>query len=117
MANERFDLPPEMRDLAEDSMASAKRAFDLFVTASQRGAVTFEGQANVAQAGVRDVMLKAMTNTERNVGRSFDFAHKMLRATDADEVIRLYREFLKAQMQAFDEQARDLFQTVTMRRG
>jgi phasin len=117
MANEGFALPPEMRAFAEDSMAQAKRAFDGFITATQRAAVAFEGQANTAQAGVRDVTQKAMTYAERNVATSFDFAQKLLRATDADEVIRLHREFIKAQIQAFEDQARDLAQAATPRRG
>ena len=45
---------------------------------------------------------------ERNVANSFDFAQKIVRAKDVQEVMRLQTEFVKAQMEALSEQAREL---------
>lgn len=103
-----FEIAPEMRNLAEQSVAQAKKAFDGFIAAAQQTLTTFEGQAAAAQAGAKDVAKKSMTFAERNVANSFDFAQKIVRAKDVQEVMRLQTEFVKAQMEALSEQAREL---------
>jgi phasin len=108
-----FEIAPEMRNLAEQSVAQAKKAFDGFIAAAQQTLTTFEGQATAAQAGAKDVAKKAMTFAERNVANSFDFAQKIVRAKDVQEVMRLQAEFVKAQMEALSEQARELGASAT----
>jgi phasin len=114
MANEgtnNFQIPPDMRALAEKSVEQAKQAFDGFISATQRAVSTFEGQASVAQAGARDMSQKAVSFAERNVAASFEFAQKLTHAKDAQEVMKLHADYVKAQMQALTEQARELGQT------
>lgn len=116
MANEgtnQFRVPPEMRALAERSVEEAKRAFDGFIDATRQAVTTFEGQAAAAQAGAKDMTQKAMTFAERNVDASFDFAQRLVRAKDAEEVIRLHADYVKAQFEALREQAGELAQTAS----
>jgi phasin len=107
-ATSPFEVPPEMRALAERSVEQAKKAFDDFIGATQRAVSTFEGQAAAAQAGAKDITQQAMSFAERNVDASFDLARKLVRAKDPEEVIRLHAEYVKAQIEALGEQARDL---------
>ena len=104
----KFDIPPEMRQMAEQSVEQARKAFDGFIAAAQQAVSTFEGQAAVAQAGAKDVGKRAMTFAEQNVANSFEFAHKLVRATDVQEILRLHSEFIRAQMDALSNQAREL---------
>jgi phasin len=111
MAQERmpkFEIPAEMRQMAEQSVEQARKAFDGFIAAAQKAVSTFEGQAAVAQAGARDVGKKAMTFAEQNVANSFEFAHKLVRAKDAREIAGLHSEFIRAQMEALSNQAEEL---------
>ncbi len=62
----------------------------------------------MAQAGARDVGKKAMTFAEQNVANSFEFAHKLVRAKDVQEILRLHSEFIRAQMEALSNQAKEL---------
>jgi hypothetical protein len=39
-----FEIPPEMRNLAEKSVAQAKQAFDGFLSAAQQAISRVEGQ-------------------------------------------------------------------------
>jgi phasin len=108
-----FEIPAEMRRLAEQSMQQAQRAFEGFISAAQRAAGEVESRANAARAGTRDVSEKAMSFAEHNVAASFDFAQKLVRARDIEEVMRLQREYIQAQIQALNEQAKELGQSAS----
>src|SRR4051812_48976364 len=97
-----------MRQFAEQSVEQAKKAVDGFLTAAQKTATTLETQANAAQTGVKDVREKVMGFAEENINNSFEFAQKLVRAKDIQEVMALQQEFVKAQMQAMQAQAKDL---------
>jgi phasin len=108
-----FEIPREMRALAEQSVEQARKAFDGFMTAAQKAASGMEGQASAAHAGAKDVRQKTMTFAEANVATSFEFAQKLVRAKDLEEVTRLQAEFVQRQMQALAEQSQELSQTAT----
>jgi len=111
MANDptwNFDVPTQMRQFAEQSVEQAKKAVDGFLTAAQKTATTLETQANAAQTGVKDVREKVMSFAEENINTSFEFAQKLVRAKDIQEVMALQQEFLKQQMQQMQSQAKDL---------
>jgi phasin len=111
MANDpmsSFEIPAEMRNLAEKSVAQAKQAFDGFLAAAQQAVSRAEGQAAAAHAGATDMSRKAMTFAGQNMAASFAFAQKLAQARDVEEVMRLQADVVKAQMQAFAEQAKQL---------
>lgn len=111
MANDpnwNFDVPTQMRQFAEQSVAQARKAVDGFMTAAQKAATTAETQAAAAQSSAKDVGQKVMGFAEQNIANSFEFAQKLVRAKDVQEVLALQQEFLKSQMQAMQEQAKDL---------
>jgi phasin len=103
-----FEIPPEMRNLAEKSVAQAKQAFDGFLSAAQQAISRVEGQTAAAHAGAADMSRKAMAFAGQNMAASFAFAQKLAHARDVEEVMRLQADFAKAQMQAFTEQAKEL---------
>jgi phasin len=103
-----FEIPGDMRRLAEQSVVQAKAAFDGFITAAQKAVDTLEGQAAAAQASTKDVGRKAMSFAEQNVTTSFEFAQKLVRATDVQEVMRLQAEFIKSQIATMSQQAKEL---------
>jgi phasin len=103
-----FDVPTQMRQFAEQSVEQAKKAMDGFLTAAQNTAAALETQASTAQSGVKDVREKVMSFAEQNIANSFEFAQKLVRAKDVQEVLALQQEFLKAQMAAMQTQAKDL---------
>ena len=103
-----FDVPTQMRQFAEQSVEQAKKAVDGFLTAAQKTAVALETQASTAQSGAKEVRDRVMTFAEQNIANSFEFAQKLVRAKDVQEVMALQQEFLKSQMQAMQAQAKDL---------
>jgi phasin len=103
-------LPPEMRAFAEQSVQHAQRAFDQLMSATQRAISNFEGQATSAHSNVLSLHQKVVGFSERNVAASFEFAQRLLHARDGEEVVRLHAEFVKAQIEALTQQAKELTQ-------
>ncbi len=105
---DRLEIPPEMRALAEKSVEQAKQAFDGFISAAHNAVSAFEGQAETARKGAKDVTEKAMTFTEQNIASSFAFAQQLVRAKDIQDMLKLQADYIKTQMQVFTEQAKVL---------
>ncbi len=108
-----FEIPAEMRQMAEQSVEQAKKAFDGFIAAAQQAVSNFEGQAAATQTGAKDVGKRAMAFAEQNVASSFEFAQKLARAKGIEEIMRLQAEFVKTQMQTLSDQAKELGETAT----
>ncbi len=111
MANDpagKFEIPADMRKIAEQSVEQAKKAFDGFITAAHQAASTLDNTADKARAGARDVGEKAVGFAERNVAASFEFAQSLVRAKDVQEMMRLQAEYAQTQMRLLAEQAKEL---------
>ena len=108
-----FEIPAEMRQTAERSVEQARKAFDGFIAAARQAINTFEGQAAAVQTGAKDVGKTAVAFAEQNVASSFEFAQKLARAKDIEEIMRLQAEFVKTQIQALSDQAKELGETAT----
>jgi phasin len=103
-----FQVPPELRSLAEQGVEQAKRTFDGFMEATQRAVSTIEGQSMAAQAAARQLQQTAVSFAERNVAASFEFAQSLLRARNPEDVAKLHAEYVRAQVTALNEQAREI---------
>jgi phasin len=108
---EPFQIPPEMRALAEKSVEQAKQAVEGIISAAQHTVSALEGQAETARKGAKDVGEKAMGFAEQNIASTFDFAQKLVRAKDVQEMLELQATYIKTQMQVLGEQAKELGQS------
>ncbi|MFN3351050.1 phasin [Pseudorhodoplanes sp.] len=108
-----FEVPADMRKFAEQSVDQARQAFDRFIRAAHQAVSEFEGRAQAARSGAMDVGGRAMSFAERNMAASFEFAQKLVQAKDVEEVIRLQTEYVKAQVQALNEQTKELAEAAT----
>jgi phasin len=107
-ASDRFEIPSEMRAMAEKGVEQARQAFEGFISAAHNAVSAFEGQAETARKGAKDVTEKAITFAGQNIASSFELARQLVRAKDAQEVLRLQTDFIRNQMQVFAEQAKEL---------
>lgn len=115
-SSSRFEIPSDMRALAEKSVEQAKQAFDIFISAAQH-AVTAENQAASAQAGAKEVGELAMGFAERNIASTFEFAQKLLRAREPEDVLALHADFVNSQISTLTEQAKELRKRATKMSG
>jgi len=112
-ANDRFEIPPEMRAFAEKSVDQARQAFDGFIAAAHNAVSAFEGQAETARKGAKDVAGKAINFAEQNIASSFELAQQLLHAKDMQEVLKLQSDYIKRQMQVLADQAKVLGESAT----
>jgi phasin len=110
---DRFEIPEQMRSMAEASVDQARKAFEKFVSTAQATAGSIEERGATVRAGAKDVSAKAISYAERNVLASLDFAEKLLHAKDLSEVMRLHSEYVQAQMRSLAEQASEMGQIVS----
>ena len=103
-----FEIPAEMRALAEKSVEQARQAFETFMSAATQAASTADKQVQGAQAGAKEVGSLAVRFAERNLATSFEFAQQLVRAKDTQEVMALHAEYVKRQIAALSDQAKEL---------
>jgi phasin len=111
--HERFEIPKEMRSMAEASLDQARKAFEKFVSSAQTTAGTIEERGATVRAGAKDFGAKAISYAEKNVQASLDYAQALLHAKDLTEVMRLHGEYVQAQMRSLAEQASEMGQIVS----
>lgn len=112
MSDDRFEIPKEMRSMAEASFDQARKAFETFVSSAQQFTSSLESKGETVRASAKDVSAKAVANAEKNVASSLEYAQKLLQAKDISEVLRLHTEYVQTQMKSLAEQATDIAQTV-----
>ncbi|XSC43526.1 phasin family protein [Bradyrhizobium sp. RDT10] len=110
---DRFEIPKEMRSMAEASVDQARKAFEKFVASAQAAAGSIEERNATVRAGAKDVSSKAIGYAEKNVQASLDHAESLLKAKDVTEVTRLHSEYVQSLMRSLAEQASEMGQTVT----
>ena len=112
-APDRFEIPKEMRTMAETSFEQARKAFEKFLAGAQQAAGTMEERGATVRAGAKDISAKAMSYAEKNVQASLDYAQSLLQAKDLTEIMKLHSEYVQAQMRSLAEQASEMGQIVS----
>jgi phasin len=107
---ERFEIPREMRSMAEASVEQARKTFEKFIANAQATAGSLEERGATVRAGARNVSAKAITYAEKNVQASFDYAESLLHAKGLPEVMRVHSDYVQTQMRSLAEQASEMGQ-------
>ena len=109
----RFEMPKEMRNMAEAGLQQTRNTFDKFLTGAEAAAGSMEQRGATVRAGARDIGSKAIAFAEKNVQSSLDYAQSLLHAKDLTEVMRLHGEFVQSQMRNLADQATEMGQAVS----
>ena len=110
---DRFEIPKEMRSMAEATFGQAREAFEKFLAGAQQTAGTLEERGETVRAGAKDISSTAMSYAEKNVQASLDHAEALLHAKDLAEIMRLHGEYVQTQMRALADQASQMGQIVS----
>ena len=110
---DRFEIPKEMRQMAEASVEQARQAFEKFMANAQATAGTIEERRATVRAGAKEVGAKAVSFAEKNVQASLDYAQSLLKAKDLTEVMKLHSDYVQGQMRSLAEQASEMGQIVS----
>ena len=101
-------IPENVRDMAETSVAQARKAVHDYMEAAQRTMAVVESSAQAAQAGAREMSSKVIGFAETNVGAAFDLAERLVRAQSPQEFLSLQQEYLRRQMEELNRQMQEL---------
>lgn len=112
MTTPSYEIPTEMRDFAEKSVDQARKAFDSFIGAAQKAMGQADTATNTVQGSARVIGDKAVTFAEQNVRSAFDYASKVVRVSDMQELMALQSEYVKSQIATLQEQAKDFGSTM-----
>jgi phasin len=110
---DRFEIPKDMRSMAEASFNQARQAFEKFIAGAQQTAGSIEQRGETVRAGAKDISAKAISYAEKNVQASLDYAQSLLQAKDLTDIMRLHSEYVQAQMRSLAEQASEMGQLVS----
>ena len=104
-----FEIPPELRDLAEKNVEQARAAYGQFMDFLTQAMGAWAGSTAATElGGFRAVQEKAVAFAKENAERSFGLASELARAKDMPEVLTLQSRFVQTQMQTFGIQAQQL---------
>lgn len=103
-----FDIPDQMREVADKSVEQAKKAIGQYLDATQEAVAKAEGSARSVRDGAAEVSRQALAYVEENVAASFDFAHRLVQARTVEEIAALQKEFIAKQMASLAEQGKSL---------
>jgi phasin len=108
-----FEIPKEMRSMADAGLDQARRAFEKFIEGAQVAAESLSVRTATVGAGAKDASATAFSYAERNVQASLDYAQSLVHAKDLSEVMQLHREYVQAQLRSLAEQASEMGQIVS----
>ena len=110
---DRFEIPKDMRSMAEASFDQARKSFEKFIAGAQAAADSLSARTATVGAGAKDASAMAFSYAGKNVQASLDYAQALVHAKDLSEVIRLHREYVQAQMRSVAEQASEMGQIMS----
>jgi len=110
---DRFEIPKDMRSMAEAGFDQARKSFEKFIAGAQAAADSLSARTATVGAGAKEVSAMAFSYAEKNVQASLDYAQALVHAKDLSEVMRLHREYVQAQMRSVAEQASEMGQVMS----
>ena len=110
MTQNPFELPQQMRDLAEKNVEQARVAFGQFMDAmTQAMGMWSSGLAlNEMTSGFKVVQDRAIHFAKQNAEAGFALANDLANAKDIQEILSLQNRYAQVQMQSYTHQAQEL---------
>src|SRR3954466_13821568 len=102
-----FQVPEEMRTMAERSLTQARQALDSFLGAARRTAETMEQTTDKVQASGKDMAQRTFSAAEQNIRTSLDYAEQLVRAKDLQEAAQIQSDFVRSQVEAMQAQMKE----------
>ena len=94
-----------MREIAEQNLDQSKAAMDGFLMIARKALDGVDQQASV-------ICKTSMLFAEQTLSNTFDFAHKLLRMKEPQELVKIQSDFVSRQAQLAGDQTKDFGQRV-----
>src|SRR3954454_22873999 len=95
-----FQVPEEMRTMAERSVTQTRQALESFLQAARRTSESMEQTSGRVQASSKDMAQKTLSAVEQNLRSSLDYAERLVRAKSVQEITEIQPECARTQTEA-----------------
>jgi hypothetical protein len=113
MAENPFEIPQQMRDLAEQNIKQAHAAYEQLTDFVTKAVGAWMGAIpSPMAAGFKDFQDRAAEIAKKNAESAFALIEKMAKAQNIQEVLTLQTQFAQDQMKAFTTQTQALHKLI-----
>jgi hypothetical protein len=115
MAQNPFEVPQQMRDLAEQNVEQARQAYGQLMDGMMKamGMWSAAVPANEMTSGFKVVQDRATRFAKQNADAGFALAAELAAAKDIQEVLSIQSRYAQTQMQSYALQAQELGRLMT----
>lgn len=105
-----FEIPPQLRELAERNVEQARSAYSQFMDAMTKaaGMWTSAMPANDMTSNFKVVQERAVRFAKQNAEAGFEMASEIAAAKDLQDILAIQARYAQTQMQAYGLQAQEL---------
>ncbi|ACA20030.1 phasin [Methylobacterium sp. 4-46] len=104
-----FEVPAELRDFAEKSVEQAHKAVTAFFGNARKINETMQSSLKAYPLPAGAAYTRGLAFAEQNANAAFDVAHKIIRARDLQEAGQIQAEYIRAQFDALQAQAKEIY--------
>ena len=113
MADTPFEIPQQMRDLADQNIKQAHAAYEQLTDFVTKAVGAWMGAIpSPMAAGFKDFQDRAAEIAKKNAELAFALIEKMAKAQNIQEVLTLQTQFAQDQMKAFTTQTQALHKLI-----
>ena len=113
MAENPFEIPQQMRDLADQNIKQAHAAYEQLTDFVTKAVGAWMGAIpSPMAAGFKDFQDRAAEIAKKNAESAFALIEKMAKAQNIQEVLTLQTQFAQDQMKAFTTQTQELYKLI-----
>ncbi|MGB9166643.1 MAG: phasin family protein [Rhodomicrobium sp.] len=113
MADTPFEIPQQMRDLADQNIKQAHAAYEQLTDFVTKAVGAWMGAIpSPMAAGFKDFQDSAAEIAKKNAESAFALIEKMAKAQNIQEVLTLQTQFAQDQMKAFTTQTQELHKLI-----
>ena len=111
MVENPFEIPQQMRDLAEQNIKQAHAAYEQLTDFVTKAISAWMGAmpASPVATGFKDFQDRAAEIAKKNADSAFALVEKIVKAQTFQEILTLQTQFAQDRMQAFTTQTQQLF--------
>ena len=106
--NKMFEIPTEMRELAEKNVEEARVAYGQFMEFMSQAMNAWSSTGAPEAGNFKALQERAVSFAKENAERSFSLASDLANAKDMQYVVTLQSRYVQTQMQTFGIQAQQL---------
>jgi len=115
VAQNPFEIPQQMRELAEQNVEQARKAYGQMMDGMVKamGMWSAAVPANEMTSGFKVVQERATRFAKQNADAGFELATELATAKDIQEVLAIQSRYAQTQMQSYALQAQELGRLIT----